>query len=115
VVEDLRRLLRVEMLTHRLSSGRAAAHFPVHRRTLNRRLRAQGEGFKTVADQVRFAVARELLSDTDIPFGSPVFLRTGSVYACFCKVVGAIAEPLPRQGEAKTLRRDGLLSQPIKL
>jgi hypothetical protein len=30
-------------------------------------------------------------------------------------VVRAIAEPLPRQREAKTLRRDGLLSQPIKL
>jgi AraC-like DNA-binding protein len=67
VVEELRRLLRVEMLSSRLSSARAAEHFAVHRRTLNRRLRARGEGFKTLADQVRFAVARQLLSDTDIP------------------------------------------------
>jgi AraC-like DNA-binding protein len=67
VVEELRRLLRIEMLTRRLSSALAAEHFAVHRRTLNRRLSAQGQGFKILADEVRFAVARQLLSDTDIP------------------------------------------------
>jgi len=41
-------------------------------------------------------------------------LSRSSVYA-LSQVVRAIAEPLSRQGEAKTLGRDGLLSQPIKL
>jgi hypothetical protein len=40
-------------------------------------------------------------------------LSRSSVYA-LSQVVRAIAEPLSRQGEAKTLGRDGLLSQPIK-
>jgi transcriptional regulator GlxA family with amidase domain len=81
-------------------------------------LRAQGEGFKSVADQVRFAVARQLLSDTDIPLAqvsAALSFSEPAAFTRFCKVVRAIAQPPPRQREAKTLRRDGLLSQPIKL
>ncbi|MET0531954.1 MAG: helix-turn-helix transcriptional regulator [Microvirga sp.] len=44
-----------------------ARRLAVHRRTLNRHLRAEGIQFRTLSDAVRFAVARQLLSDTDIP------------------------------------------------
>ena len=85
VVEELRRLLRVEMLTGGLSSARAAEHFAVHRRTLNRRLKARGAVFKTVADEVRFAVARQLLSDTDIPLAQVSAALSFSEAAAFTR------------------------------
>jgi AraC-like DNA-binding protein len=105
VVEDLRRLLRVEMLTHRLSSGRAAEHFAVHRRTLNRRLRAQGEGFKSVADQVRFAVARQLLSDTDIPLAQVSAALSFSEPAAFTRAFARWSGLSPSRFRAKEKRR----------
>jgi len=36
----------------------------MHRRTLNRRLHAEGTTFQRVLDEIRYAVARQLLSDT---------------------------------------------------
>jgi AraC-like DNA-binding protein len=41
--------------------------FAIHRRTLNRRLRAQGTTFKALVDETRYEVARQLLRDTRIP------------------------------------------------
>jgi AraC-like DNA-binding protein len=38
----------------------------MHRRTLNRRLKAHGMTFQQILDQVRYEVARELLADTEI-------------------------------------------------
>jgi len=34
---------------------------------LNRYLKAEGTAFRTVADEVRFGIARQLLEDTDLP------------------------------------------------
>jgi AraC-like DNA-binding protein len=39
----------------------------MHRRTLNRRLKAEGTTFQQVLDNVRFTVARQLLSGSDVP------------------------------------------------
>ena len=38
----------------------------MHRRTLNRRLKAQGMTFQEILDQVRYEVARELLAETQV-------------------------------------------------
>jgi AraC-like DNA-binding protein len=85
VVEELRRLMRIEMLTSRLSAAHAAEHFAVHRRTLNRRLSARGQAFKTLGDEVRFAVARQLLSDTDIPLAQVSAALSFSEAAAFTR------------------------------
>jgi AraC-like DNA-binding protein len=85
VVEELRRRLRVEMLTAKLSSALAAKHLSVHRRTLNRYLRAQGQGFRALADEVRFTVARQLLSDTDIPLAQVSAALSFSEAAAFTR------------------------------
>src|SRR5574340_1659157 len=61
VVERVYRALRLVML-HGDSSGDAVAQaLSMHRRTLNRRLHGAGLTFQQVLDNVRFAVARELL------------------------------------------------------
>ena len=44
-----------------------ARNLGLHKRTLSRHLKAAGTGFRTVADEVRFGVARQLVADTNIP------------------------------------------------
>ena len=67
LVEDLRQMLRTEMSKGRCSADDMARHLGLHKRTLHRHLKAAGTGFRTVADGVRFDVARQLVADTDIP------------------------------------------------
>lgn len=64
LLQRLRRVVRVLMLSGEVS-GEAAAHMlELHRRTLNRRLKAQGTTFQAVLDEVRAEVARQLLEGT---------------------------------------------------
>jgi AraC-like DNA-binding protein len=67
LIEDLRQMLRAEMRSGRCSADAMAQCLGMHRRTLNRHLKAAGTGFKTVANEVRFEVARQLVADMDIP------------------------------------------------
>ncbi|HMO27790.1 AraC family transcriptional regulator [Enterovirga sp.] len=64
--DEMRRLLRAEFLNARSSSSEMAELLSVHRRTLNRRLKAEGTTFKSVADEIRFGIACQLLEDTDL-------------------------------------------------
>ena len=67
LIEELRQRFRAEMPRGRCSVDDIAGHLGIHRRTLNRHLKAAGTGFRTVANEVRFDVARQLVADTDIP------------------------------------------------
>lgn len=64
LTEDLRRLLRTELLRDTCSAASAARVFSMHRRTLNRRLNAEGFGFRQLANEIRFEIACELLENT---------------------------------------------------
>jgi AraC-like DNA-binding protein len=66
LIEDLRRLLRTELLRDTCTAATVARLFSMHRRTLNRHLRTEGLAFRKVADQVRFEIACELLTNTDM-------------------------------------------------
>jgi len=66
LVEEVCRALRLVMLHGRTSGDDVAAVLSMHRRTLNRRLKAEGTTFQEVLDQVRFEVARQLLGDSEI-------------------------------------------------
>jgi AraC-like DNA-binding protein len=59
-----------------VSGDQAAKRLNLHRRTLSRRLRAQGTSFQRVLDGVRFEVACELLADAARPT-SEVAARLG--------------------------------------
>ncbi|MGF9764685.1 AraC family transcriptional regulator [Microvirga sp. 0TCS3.31] len=65
--ENLRRVLRTEILSNRCSAATVADRFAIHRRTLSRHLRAEGAGFQSLIDETRFEIARQLLSQTRIP------------------------------------------------
>jgi AraC-like DNA-binding protein len=58
--------LRRLMLDNRHSGDDLAQLLAMHRRTLNRRLKAEGTTFQCVLDDVRFEVARDLLSSSNV-------------------------------------------------
>lgn len=66
LTEDLRRVLRIELLRDACSVTTIARLFSMHRRTLNRHLRTEGLAFRQVANQIRFEIACELLENTDM-------------------------------------------------
>ncbi len=54
------------MLENRHSGDDLAQMLSIHRRTLNRRLKAEGTTFQRVLDEVRFDIARDLLSNSNV-------------------------------------------------
>jgi len=66
IVDQVARALRVELLLGKPSGDDIADQLTMHRRTLNRRLKAAGTTFQRVLDVVRFEVARQLLTDSDL-------------------------------------------------
>jgi AraC-like DNA-binding protein len=67
VVFRLRRTLRSLLLTQAASGDEVAKLLSMHRRTLNRRLKAEGTTFQQVLDEVRFEAACQLLDRGRIP------------------------------------------------
>ena len=66
LVDQVLRALRILMLYGKNSGNDVATALSMHRRTLNRRLKAQNTTFQHVLDEVRFNVARQLLAESDI-------------------------------------------------
>jgi len=66
LVQGVYRTLRTLLLHGRSSGADVARVLLMHRRTLNRRLSAEGTTFQRVLDDVRFAVAKELLENSAV-------------------------------------------------
>ena len=66
VLQQVFRALRRLLLEGRTSGDDVAAVLGMNRRTLNRRLEARGTTFQVVLDEMRFGLARQLLSTSDI-------------------------------------------------
>ena len=64
----LRRLLRTELLRGECSVDDLAQQCMIHRRTLSRRLRAEGTAFRRLSDEVRFEIACRLLLNPRMTF-----------------------------------------------
>jgi AraC-like DNA-binding protein len=69
LTEDVRRVLRTELLRDTCSAATIARVFSMHRRTLHRHLRTEGRAFRQVANEIRFEIACELLENTDMALG----------------------------------------------
>lgn len=67
--DDIRRLLRIRMTRTRCSAEGVAELLAMHRRTLSRRLKDGGTGFRAITNEIRFEIARQLLEDTRVPLG----------------------------------------------
>jgi AraC-like DNA-binding protein len=66
LLQQVYRALRLLLLHGQCSGDDVAQMLAMHRRTLNRRLKAQGTTLQEALDQVRYGVARELLVDTHV-------------------------------------------------
>ena len=64
LTDELRQYLRAEVTRKRCAAKRVARHLSVNRRTLSRRLKAEGTTFKQLANEAQFRVAKQLLADT---------------------------------------------------
>jgi AraC-like DNA-binding protein len=67
--DDVRRLLRTRLTSHRCSADDTAEQLAMHRRTLSRRLKDGGLGYRGITNEVRFEIARQLLQHTTVPLG----------------------------------------------
>lgn len=67
--DDIRRLLRTQIMSRRCSADEIADLLAMHRRTLSRRLKESGSGYRTIANEIRFEIARQLLEETDVSLG----------------------------------------------
>ena len=67
LIPRVMRAIRLLMLRGHVSGEDTATMLLLHRRTLNRRLKARGTTFQAVLDRVRFEAARQLLEMTRLP------------------------------------------------
>ncbi len=65
--DDIRRLLRTRLTGSHCSADDIAHVLAMHRRTLSRRLKETGMGYRAIASEIRFEFARQLLADTHVP------------------------------------------------
>lgn len=66
LLQQVYRALRILLLSGKSSGDDVANVLSMHRRTLNRRLKAQATTFQIVLDQLRFEVACQLLSASEV-------------------------------------------------
>ncbi len=66
LLQQVHRALRILLLSGKSSGDDLAAMLSMHRRTLNRRLRAEGMTIQQVLDETRYAVARDLLAGSRV-------------------------------------------------
>jgi len=67
--DDIRRLLRTRLAGDRCSAHDIGSLLDMHRRTLSRRLKSTGSGYRTLTNEIRFEIARQLLEDTEVSLG----------------------------------------------
>jgi AraC-like DNA-binding protein len=96
LVDELRRKLRIELMSSRCSASSMSRRLSMHRRTLNRHLKAEGTNYRTVVDEVRFAIARQLVADTDMPLAEISAALDFSEPAAFTRAFHRWAGRAPR-------------------
>ncbi|WP_407943185.1 AraC family transcriptional regulator, partial [Methylobacterium oxalidis] len=69
LTDKLREYLQTAVTRQRCKAERVARLKLVNRRTLSRRLRAEGTSFKQLANEAQFRVAKQLLADTSMNLG----------------------------------------------
>jgi AraC-like DNA-binding protein len=87
--QEARRLIRLQLIGGRPGVDRAAASLGLHRRTLARRLSAEGVAFRALVQDVRFEMADELLTRTDASMSKIAGLLGYSDQAAFSNAFAA--------------------------
>jgi AraC-like DNA-binding protein len=85
LTDDVRRVLRTELLKDSCSAASIARVFSMHRRTLHRHLRTEGLAFRQVANEIRFEIACELMENTDMALGQIAAILKYSELSAFTR------------------------------
>jgi AraC-like DNA-binding protein len=73
-VTQLRRALRIGLLTGEISGEELAVQLQMARRTLHRRLKVHGVNFQQILDETRFEFAQQLLTNTHLSISDIGFI-----------------------------------------
>ncbi len=103
LVSQLRSVLRTLLITHRSSLEQVAQLFSMHRRTLNRRLKAQNYTFHELVNEVRYEIARQLLEDTQMPMSQIAVTLDYSDASAFTRAFRRWSGTTPAAWRARTL------------
>ncbi|WP_245435358.1 helix-turn-helix domain-containing protein [Microvirga calopogonii] len=104
LTDDLRRVLRTELLRDSCSAAAVARLFSMHRRTMSRHLRTEGLAFRQVANEVRFEIACELLENTDMAVNQIAAVLRYSELSAFTRAFRRWAGQTPSAWRAKHSR-----------
>lgn len=104
--DDIRRLLRVRLTSDRCSADDIADLLTIHRRTLSRRLKDGGAGYRNITNEIRFELARQLLRDTEVPLGQIAAALDYSEASAFTRAFRRWSGETPTAWRAKH-HRDG--------
>jgi AraC-like DNA-binding protein len=117
LTEDLRRVLRTELLRDSCSAANIARLFSMHRRTLNRHLRTEGLAFRQVAREIRFEIACELLENTDMALGQIAAVLRYSELSAFTRAFRRWSSQTPSawRGSHPRIRKSRRLRKPRRL
>jgi AraC-like DNA-binding protein len=72
--DQVRSILRTALLADHGSADQVAKLLCMHSRTLHRRLAASGTNFRTVVDECRYEIARQMLEDSDCDVGQIAYM-----------------------------------------
>ena len=103
----LRRSLRTLLLRRGCSAGRTAQLFAMHQRTMSRRLKAEGQSFQHLVDEVRYDIARHLLANANMPLGKIALALGYSEASAFTRAFKRWSGLNPKAW------RDGRMADPV--
>ncbi|WP_244937375.1 AraC family transcriptional regulator [Methylobacterium crusticola] len=66
LIDEIRRRMRTAGIRMWTNAKQVARQMEINRRTLSRRLKAEGTSFRLVASQLRLGIAKQLLADTNM-------------------------------------------------
>ncbi|WP_245272963.1 AraC family transcriptional regulator [Microvirga lotononidis] len=105
--DDIRRLLRMRLTSTRCSAEDIAHLLSMHRRTLSRRLKGSGMGYRAIANELRFEIARQLLEDTEVPLGEIAAALGYSEASAFTRAFRRWSGRTPTAWRSRSVATDG--------
>ena len=97
----MRRVLHTLLQTGEATQERLAQLFAMHRRTINRRLQAEGTTFRELVDEVRYDVARTLLESTGKPVAAIAGMLSYADASAFTRAFRRWSGTTPAQWRAQ--------------
>jgi AraC-like DNA-binding protein len=104
--EQVRGILRTALLADHGSAEQVAALLCMHSRTLHRRLAASDTNFRTLVDECRYEIARQMLADSDCDVGQIAYTLDYADTSAFARAFRRWSGTTPSRWRMDTHRSD---------